>query len=280
MDEIFAEAGIPTYLHAGRLLSEHPLGRRVLALLELAASERFPRAQVMEFLTETELPLATTGGYVSPSEWEGFTREAGIIDDPAQWQDRLQRLADDKRHDALREGYEWLAEHADRIERFAAFAAQFAHDLAEHPKDATWSEHLAYLRRLADKYAHGVDKIIEALDDLHVLGAVREPVSFEVFCRAVRDDLESRDFTRVFGEPVRAFGREGVAVLDASSLRHLRFRAVCLLGVAERAWPPPSRPDPLLLERERRAINEEGRGAIPLRTEPDDEALTFWLAAQ
>ena len=53
VDEIFTEAGIPTYLHGGRLLSEHPLGRRVLALLDLAADAKFPRAKVMEFLTET-----------------------------------------------------------------------------------------------------------------------------------------------------------------------------------------------------------------------------------
>jgi CRISPR/Cas system-associated exonuclease Cas4 (RecB family) len=60
----------------------------------------------------------------------------------------------------------------------------------------------------------------------------------------------------------------------------LRFRAVWLLGVAERAWPPPSRPDPLLLEHERRAINDAGLGRLPLRTEPDRELLQFWLALQ
>ena len=77
------------------------------------------------------------------------------------------------------------------------------------------------------------------------------------------------------------FGRRGVAVIDASSLRHMRFRAVHLLGVAERSWPPPPRPDPLLLEGERRRINEEAEGAaLPLRTEPDEHELEFWLAVQ
>src|SRR5205823_10012644 len=60
----------------------------------------------------------------------------------------------------------------------------------------------------------------------------------------------------------------------------LRFRGVYLLGAAERAWPPPPRPDPLLLEHERRALNASVAAILPLRTEPDDEALTFWLGLQ
>jgi RecB family exonuclease len=54
-----------------------------------------------------------------------------------------------------------------------------------------------------------------------------------------------------------------------------------MLGVAERAWPPPPRPDPLLLEHERRAINAASADAqLPLRTEPDDAPLGFWAATQ
>ncbi len=282
IDEIFREAGIPTYLHEGRLLAEHPLGRRVLSLLDLAADGTFPRAKVMEFLTETELPRETlpAGTHASPSEWETFTRDAGIIDGPAQWDERLASLAAEKRQRAVEQGYNWLAEHAGRVEAFRGFVATFAAALAVHPAEATWGEHLRYLRGLAAAYAAGVEPIVDALDDLRALEAVREPVAFEVFCRAVRDDLESRDASDVLGEPVRRFGRQGVAVVDARSARHLRFRAVCLLGVAERAWPAPPRPDPLLLERERRTLNTAGPGVLPLRTEPDEEALSYWLAVQ
>src|SRR5260370_36642167 len=78
VDEIFAEAGIATYLHEGRLLSTHPLGRRVLSLLDLAADGTFRRADVMEFLTETELPLETQRRYtrVRPSDCETLPRDA------------------------------------------------------------------------------------------------------------------------------------------------------------------------------------------------------------
>ena len=43
VDEIFREAGISTYLHDGRPLSAHPLGIRLLSLLDLAADPVFSR---------------------------------------------------------------------------------------------------------------------------------------------------------------------------------------------------------------------------------------------
>ena len=62
----------------------------------------------------------------------------------------------------------------------------------------------------------------------------------------------------------------------------MRFRAVYMLGMAERAWPPPKRPDPLLLEHERRRINAAAQAdqRLPLRTSPDEETLTFIMAIE
>jgi len=284
VDEIFTEAGIETYLHDGRLLAAHPLGRRVLSLLALARDLTFARAAVMEFLTETELPRETRDRYdgrVRPSEWEGFTRDAGVVEGIDQWRERLERLAREKRDlAATDERFEWIGETAGRIDTLVRFAADFYDALAARREQATWAEHLAFLRGLTSRYAAGTEPIIEALDDLRQLEAVHRDPTFDVFARAVEDDLASRDTTRVLGEPVRLFGRQGVAVIDATSVRHMRFRAVYMLGVAERAWPPPLRPDPLLLEHERRAINAAGPGALPLRTEPDEEPLGFWAAAQ
>ena len=218
--------------------------------------------------------------FVRPSEWEAYTREAGVVEGAPQWQTRLRRLADEKRDSARIEGREWLAGVAERIETLMRFAADLHAALAAHPREATWDEHLAFARTLTEQYADDTAEILDALADLRLISSVRERVTFEEFCRAVRDDLERRDTSNVLRDPVREFGRRGVAVLDASSLRHLRFRAVYLLGVSERAWPPPPRPDPLLLEHERHSINQAGLGAVPLRTEPDDETLGFWLALQ
>ncbi len=282
VDEIFREAGIDAYVHDGRALSRHPLGIRLVALLDLAADPAFSRQTVMEFLTETQLPVATTRKYgrVRPSQWETYTREAGIVAGIDQWRTRLARLTAETSERAKDERFAWMADEAGHIADLQRFAADFHAALAAHRSDATWEEHVAYLRDLAAQYAVGVGPIIEALGDLHTLAAVAPRVSFATFCRAVRDDLETRDAGTILGEPAGLFGRAGVAVVDATSLRHLRFRAVYMLGLAERAWPPPSRPDPLLLEHERRLLNRTAIGAVPMRTEPDDEPLTFWLGVQ
>jgi RecB family exonuclease len=283
VDEIFTEAGIETYLHDGRLLSTHPLGRRVLALIELAREGAFSRAKVMEFLTETELPRATADQYdrVRPSEWETYTREAGVVQGIEQWRERLTRLANEKRERAKDERFDWMADVATRVETLIRFAEDFHAAVSSRSDEATWAEHIDFLRSLVERYAAGTQPIIDALDELRLLSAVRERATFDEFARAVRDDLESRDTTNVLKEPVRMFGRQGVAVIDASSLRHMRFRAVYMLGVAERAWPPPPRPDPLLLEHERRSINAAATGAsLPLRTEPDEAPLGFSTGVQ
>jgi RecB family exonuclease len=203
-----------------------------------------------------------------------------VVDDAAQWDERLARLAGEKRETSKMEGFEWQAGVADRIDVLRQFASDFRAALTSRPEEGTWDEHLSWLGGLAKAYATGTEPIVEALQDLRTLDVVAPRVTFDVFCRAVRDDLDSRDATRVLGEPVRQFGKRGVAVIDAASLRHLRFRAVYMLGAAERAWPPPARPDPLVLEHERQAINAAGTGSLPLRTEPDTEALTFWLGVQ
>lgn len=283
VDEIFTEANIETYLHDGRLLSTHPLGRRVLSLIELAREGTFSRAKVMEFLTETELPPATLAAHkrVRPSEWESFTRDAGVVEGIDQWRERLRRLANEKRETAKDERFTWLAEVADHVEDLIRFADEFHAALSARADEATWEEHLTFLRSLVGRYAAGTEPILDALDELRALSFVRETATFEMFAQAVRDDLDSRDTTNVLKEPVRMFGRQGVAVIDASSLRHMRFRAVYMLGLAERAWPPPPRPDPLLLEHERRALNAGSPSAsLPLRTEPDEAALGFWTGVQ
>lgn len=284
VDEIFREAGVDAYIHDGRPLAEHPLGRRLLALIDLAASDEFSRVQVMEFLTETQLPDATRTneryGRVNASQWDALTRDAGVVAGIDQWRTRLARVAAERRAVGANEGFEWLAASAARIDELIAFADDFHAALTSRPGEALWEDHLSYLGTLAGTYADGLKEILDALEDLRGLAAVAPSVSFDVFCRAVRDELEGRDASAVLGEPVRLFGRQGVAVVDATALRHLRFRAVYMIGAAERAWPPPPRPDPLLLEHERARLNEAGAGVIPLRTSPDRDTLTFWLDLQ
>jgi RecB family exonuclease len=279
--EIFREAGIPVYLHDGAPLAEHPLGRQLLSLLDLIQDDTFSRQRVMDFLTETDLPRATREQYdgIRAAEWDAYSREAGVVAGIEQWRDRLGRLARARRARSQAENFEWLASQAERVDSLLRFIEDLHAALAAGQAVASWDNHLARVRDLADRYCYGLSPVLEALAELRSLATVAPTVDFELFAQTIREDLGSRDSTRVLGEPVREFGRQGVAVMDASSLRHMRFRTVYLLGLSERSWPAPARPDPLLLEHERAAINNvSGNAQIPVRNAPDEEPLTFRLA--
>ena len=76
-----------------------------------------------------------------------------------------------------------------------------------------------------------------------------------------------------------AFARRGVNVLDVNSLRGLSFRAVAIVGLVERSFPPPPRQDPLLLDDEREELGRSDNLVLPLRARgADSEALQFALA--
>ncbi|MDI3339805.1 MAG: PD-(D/E)XK nuclease family protein [Sphaerobacter sp.] len=291
IDEVFREAGIPVYLHGGRPLAEHPQGRRLLALLDLAGSP-LRRAAVMEFVTETTLPPATARRYgaVEPATWDALSREAGIVEGRDQWLDRLHLLAQAKRRAALGEEQadperidERLRAELEAIAHLAAFIRDFAERLAARPERAAWQVHLDYLRDLATTYIDGAQPLLDLLAPLARLDALVPEVPFARFQRAVRLRLERADAGEVLGPdvvpPNGRFGRQGVMVLDVHSLRFLRVRAVALLGLAERSFPAPPRQDALLLDRERARLSAVGGWEIPLRaTGADIEPLLFALA--
>ena len=123
------------------------------------------------------------------------------------------------------------------------------------------------------------EPLLDPLDGLGRFDALGSEVSRERFAEFVIGGIENLRTDEVLGGRPGAFGRRGVNVLDVNSLRHLRFRAVAVVGVAERSFPPPPRPDPLLLDDEREALNARHPQPLPLRVRrPDPEPLQFALA--
>ena len=53
--------------------------------------------------------------------------------------------------------------------------------------------------------------------------------------------------------------RRGVNVVAVNSLRGIEFARVWILGATERAFPPPVRQDPILLDDERETISQRAR---------------------
>lgn len=93
VEAVFSEAGIPVYLDDGPSVAERPLGRRILALLDLIDSQ-FARRDVMAFLSDGWLPRETRERYrkTAISRWESASRRAGVVQGLDQWRERLGSL--------------------------------------------------------------------------------------------------------------------------------------------------------------------------------------------
>ena len=100
------------------------------------------------------------------------------------------------------------------------------------------------------------------LDQLAQLDELAGPIEFGYFRDTVRAEIRALKAGDLDGGNQGALGR-GVSVLDANALRHLRYRAVVVLGLTERSFPPPPRQDPLLLDDEREKLNASAGLTIP-----------------
>jgi ATP-dependent helicase/nuclease subunit B len=292
------EAGITVYVHSGTQLTERPLGRQVLALLDLIGSD-LPRATLMELFAELRLPDETwnrLGGLFS-TKWDSISRKAGVVKGLEQWRQRLSFYIEGQRKlepagedeedgpaaaqpdDETEDAESHPRGRQDVADSLLRFVEELADRFAARQESARWSEHIAFLGALLEDYVDGSAPLVQALQPLTELDEVSEPVSFERFRDAVRATVEGLRVEDVTEERPAAFARRGINLLDVNSLRHVRFQAVAVLGLTERAFPPPARQDPLLLDDERVSLSEKHGCELPLRSHgADPEPLQFALA--
>lgn len=277
VEAVLNEARIPAYLHEGTPISERPLGRRVIALLDLLEGD-LGRREVMDFLADARLPDATRERYeVSAARWDQISKEAGVVNGLEDWTSRLAAHAAALREDDR----EWKRERADSVERLRDFVSQLALGLSNHDAVGGWRAHLDSLRRLLITYVEDHEQILEPLDGLDRFDALDEETTWERFIEVVRSAIETLRSDDVLGQRPGAFGIRGVNVLDTNSLQFLRFEAVAVLGLAERAFPPPPRQTPMLLDHERARVSEAGGKRVPLRAFGSDrEPLQFRLVTE
>jgi len=281
IEAVFAEAGIPIYLHDGPALAERPLGRRLLALLDLIGSP-LRRRDVMAVLSDGPLPRAARDrfGGAPAARWDSISRRAGIVEGLDQWRERLALLLEAERAAAAADDApEWRAQRVADTESLIAFVDELGGRLARHPERSTWGEALDALRPLLTDYVEGAEGVLDLLDRLRELDRIVPQVDFRHVLEVVRAEVRALRAGDLEEGQQGAFGRRGVSVLDVNQLRNLRFRAVAVLGLAERSFPPPPRQDPLLLDEERRRLNAAGGWCLPLRAQgADPEPLQFALA--
>ena len=247
----FAMPASPPYLHDGRLLATHPLGRRLLALLDLAAGGTISR-QAGDGVPDGDARLVNNsqdayGGF-RPSQWETYTRDAGVVAGLAQWQIAARSGS---RAEARRSRRTTVrvagGRSADRIDESLALRRRSSHAaLAEHARRCDVGRASRLPREIASTYADGVSR-----SSMRSIGSEadsrrsRRACRSTRFCRAVRDDLESRDTikrARRAGAVVRA-ERRGSARCDIAAApavsRGVHARR-CRARVAIAAAPGPA----------------------------------------
>lgn len=293
LDAALRDADIPAYVHEGTPLSERPLGRRVLALLGLAdardaavGAPRLARADVLAFLADARLPEATYDEYgkASVPRWETITRRAGVIAGIESWRTRLGAYGRDLVAPFVAADEEppaWATGRVADAGELLRFVEDLGVTLGARPHHGTWAEHASWLDALLERYVDDAPPVRGAIADLARLDTLAEPTDAAGFDRAVTALLEGLRDRDVLGGRAGAFGLRGVNVLDVVSLRQLGFRAVAIVGLGERSFPPPPREDPLLLD-DRRQQLAAGYGIdLPLRARGGDpEPLQFLTAVE
>ena len=122
---------------------------------------------------------------------------------------------------------------------------------------------------------------MEALRGLERFTALESEVEFQSFLEVVRRAIGTLRSEDVLGDRAGAFARRGVNVVAVNSLAGIEFARVWILGATERAFPPPARQDPILLDGERAVISRRaGTPLAPRAARGSEEELMFALACE
>ncbi len=120
-----------------------------------------------------------------------------------------------------------------------------------------------------------VNQAVKRLSELDVTGI---PPSLVDFTRLVEEVLQEDVI------PIGRFQRNGPAVVNLMAARGVPFKMVILPGMVEKSFPPLIRQDAILLDHERKILNQSLGGnetePLPLKTEGrlEEERLLYRLA--
>ena len=243
-------AGVPALFHEG-LPRVDPAARALGLLLGLLEAD-LDRARVMELVTTAQVPfdeLLGAGAEISRQRWDYLSARAGIVQGLDSWRARLaaaraERAARDYKDDRDLRLYDSLL----------ALVELLAADLAAFPREGSWGDFLDATQRLLARWVERPQLVAERLERL--LGPLARhappPARAEFLAR-----VEELIASQVYREGELGEGR--VFVGSVAGARGLRFRLVVVPGLVEGRFPGRSRPDPLLLDDERKALSPELR---------------------
>jgi len=259
LDAAFERAGIPALFLEGTPRVD--AAARALSLLLDLLDRDFERARVTEFLTTAQVPWQEIlGEDAEPSAagWDRLTARAGIVSGLAEWRSGLDRAEENARATAERYDRDPDEERDVRlIAGLRRIIEQLAEDFAGFPEDAGWGTYLDATLALLERWIQGGKAVRERLERaLRPLAAHAPAPRRGEFVARVQDLLASQTYRE--GE----LGEARVFVGSIEAAAGLRFRRVFVPGLAERRFPAPVRPDPLLLDDERRALSPALRTTV------------------
>ncbi len=260
--DLFTRLGLPFRLHPSLPLR---LGRAARALLLLLRCRGLERAAVLEFLTFAPIPFADLLGdeaLAQPSRWDELSRQVRIVSGLDRWIVGLRHSAElerqattDSEHERARR--EQRAADAEALLRVVELLSGTLDGLAGV---ATWAEWSERLRGVVDQWIAAQsdrDALVDVLVDLRACAAVTERAPWA----EVEAVLEARlEWERLPLAPV-AGGAVHVGAMDA--MAGLPLRLLAIVGLVEGGYPGLQRPDPFLLDAERRALEQRLVGAAP-----------------
>ncbi len=273
-------ADIPYNGPSGRTLGDSLVGRGLLALLNLESRD-FRRDEVFALLSVASATVSgSEAGNNSPllatdlvMAWERVSRRAGVARGSGQWTERLERHAvnlrseaEDKLDDRDQNAYriERLHRDADYADSLAHFMTRLIADLRPDPAPTTWKGWGEWVEGLIHTYlgderarhvwpepeqesAEQIELILDRLANLDEIDRNPRPATF-------RHTLISE-----LGTATRRKGRVGHGVFadQVGAAPGLEFDRIILIGMAEGTFPHSPLDDPLLPDRERKALGDD-----------------------
>ncbi len=266
--DLFSRAKIPFKLHPSLPLATGRIARSFLLLL---GSRDFDRGALLEFLTFAPVPLADKTDDPDPphpSVFDQITRELKVVSGIDRFRKALGHfISEETKAPAARsEGHR--ASRGRRVKAAQALLAlveklhgSLAFTGEKLPLDA-WSTRLLalcndWIRPTSEIEETERQLVCETLEELGALATVSSSVTFDRVLSVIEAQFDRKR------RPLEERSRVGVHVGSPEALSGGRFRFVALLGLVEGRFPGVFRPDPFLLDQERKALSDEAAAVPP-----------------
>ena len=217
-------------------------------------------------------------GGISTSRWDSLSRDAGIVVGAEQWQRRLAAVqAGAERDDTP----DWVAQRARDAGRWRGSWPSLTAACLPDRRGRRGRSTSTTCSRCWRRYVDGAEEVVVALRGLERFTALEAEVDFDWFLDVVQRAIGTLRSEDVIDSRAGAFAARGVNIVAVNSLVGIEFARVWILGATERAFPPPVRQDPILLDDERGEISERSGTRLAARAlRGSEEALVFALACE